>query len=50
MEEKYHSILQVYAKHGKACMIEIFRQWKKQAMLVELRLAERFLELKQPTL
>ena len=35
MEEKHHSLLQVNAKHVK--MIEIFRQLKKQAMLLALR-------------
>jgi len=38
MEEKYHSLLQVSAKHVK--MIEIFRQLKNQAMLFALRVKD----------
>jgi len=41
MEEKYHSLLQVNAKHVE--MIEIFRQLKKQAMLFALRRLNDFL-------
>ena len=46
MEEKYHSLLLVNAKHVK--MIEIFRQLKKQAMFIFAMTAERFFAFKQP--
>ena len=40
MGEKYHSLLQVNAKHVK--IIEIFRQLKKEAMFIfALKTAER---------
>ena len=47
MEEKYHSLLQVNAKHVK--MIEIFRQLKKQAMFIfALRRPNDFLRSNNP--
>jgi len=47
MEEKYHSLPQVNAKHVK--MIEIFRQLKKQAMFIfALRGPNDFLRSNNP--
>ena len=46
MEEKYHTLLQVNAKHVK--MIEIFHQLKKQAMLFVLRWPNDCFVFKQP--
>ena len=47
MEEKYHSLLQVNAKHVK--IIEIFRQLKNEAMFIfALRRPNDFLRSNNP--